>query len=140
MRLHVQMHSLPWLTLPPVFLRSHRHSSKKASLSRNLHVVAPSLVHTLSQEDNSILSVATCDDHIYSGSQNQNISVRLSLPCPTFIPRALTRFLQVWDSRTYTLQTQLRCHTGSVLALEYASDKHWLFSSSGVSRYPQSPN
>lgn len=40
--------------------------------------------------------------------------------------------LQVWDSRTYTLRTQLRGHTGSVLALEYASDKHWLFSSSGV--------
>ncbi|KAH9993855.1 Zn-dependent exopeptidase [Russula vinacea] len=83
------------------------------SLSRNLHAVAPSLVHTLSQEENSILSVATGDNHIYSGSQNQNISV--------------------WDSRTYTLRTQLRGHTGSVLALEYASDKHWLFSSSGDS-------
>lgn len=42
--------------------------------------------------------------------------------------------LQVWDNRTYSLQTQLRGHTGSVLALEYASDKHWLFSSSGVFR------
>ncbi|KAH9966153.1 Zn-dependent exopeptidase [Russula compacta] len=107
------MLSLPWLTLPPVFLRSRRHPSNPASLSRNLHSSTPSLVHTLSQEENSILSVATGDDHIYSGSQNQNISV--------------------WDSRTYTLQTQLRGHTGSVLALEYAPDKHWLFSSSGDS-------
>ena len=58
------------------------------------------------------------------------------LPCPTFLPRALADSvdLQVWDNRTYTLQTQLRGHTGSVLALEYASDKHWLFSSSGVFR------
>ncbi|KAF8470421.1 Zn-dependent exopeptidase [Russula ochroleuca] len=107
------MLSLPWLTLPSGFLRPQRRSSNPASLSRNLHAVAPSLVHTLSQEENSILSVATGDNRIYSGSQNQNISV--------------------WDSRTYTLQTQLRGHTGSVLALEYASDKHWLFSSSGDS-------
>ncbi|KAH9980925.1 Zn-dependent exopeptidase [Lactifluus volemus] len=80
------------------------------SLSRDLHAATPSLVHTLSQEENSILSVATDDDHIYSGSQNQNISV--------------------WDNRSYTLQTQLRGHTGSILCLEYASDKRWLFSSS----------
>ncbi|KAI0271199.1 Zn-dependent exopeptidase [Russula aff. rugulosa BPL654] len=107
------MQSLHSFTLPPVFLRSHCLSNDKASLSRNLHAVAPSLIHTLSQEENSILSVATGDDHIYSGSQNQSISV--------------------WDNQTYTLQTQLRGHTGSVLALEYASEKHWLFSSSGDS-------
>lgn len=129
---HLQMHSF---TLPPVFLRSHCPFNNKASLSRNLHAVAPSLVHTLSQEDNSILSVATGDDHIYSGSQNQSISVRRSfLSLPHFFPRKVADsvHLQVWDNQTYTLQTQLRGHTGSVLALEYASDKHWLFSSSGV--------
>jgi di- and tripeptidase len=65
----------PFLTLPPVFLRSHRHCSNEASLSRDLHAATPSLVHTLSQEENSILSVATDENHIYSGSQNQNISV-----------------------------------------------------------------
>jgi len=59
--------------------------------------------------------------------------VFLSFVAPAF--RAPTRLtLQVWDSRTYTLETLLRGHTGSVLALEYASDKHWLFSSSGVLR------
>ena len=84
------MHSLPWLTLPPVFLRSPCPSNK-ASLSRNLHAVAPSLVHTLSQEENSILSVATGDDHVYSGSQNQSISVRRSFRSATFLARALTR-------------------------------------------------
>lgn len=73
------MQSLPWLTLSPAFLRSYCPSFNKASLSRNLHAVAPSLVHTLSQEENSILSVATGDNHIYSGSQNQNISVRVNL-------------------------------------------------------------
>ena len=83
------MHSLPWLTLPPVFFLSHCPSNK-ASLSRNLHAVAPSLVHTLSQEENSILSVATGDDHIYSGSQNQSISVRRS-SLSLSRARALTR-------------------------------------------------
>ncbi|KAI9511084.1 Zn-dependent exopeptidase [Russula earlei] len=83
------------------------------SLSRNLHSATPSLVHTLSQEQNSILSVATGDNHIYSGSQDNIVSV--------------------WDSRTYTLQTQLTGHTGSVLALEYAQERRWLFSASGDS-------
>lgn len=91
------MQSLPQLTLPPIFLRSHcNSSSNKASLSRNLHAVAPSLVHTLRQEENSILSVATSDDHIYSGSQNQNISVRrsfLPLHCSLARARSLTRWL-----------------------------------------------
>jgi len=70
-----QMLALPWLTFPPVFF-SWRKPPNKASLSRNLHSAAPSLVHTLSQEHNSILSVATGDNHIYSGSQNNSISVR----------------------------------------------------------------
>ncbi|KAI0256992.1 Zn-dependent exopeptidase [Lactifluus subvellereus] len=105
------MQSDPFLTLPPV-LRSHRHHSNKASLSRDLRAATPSLVHTLIQEKNSILSVATDENHIYSGSQSQNISV--------------------WDNRTYTLQTQLRGHTGSVLSLEYTPDKRWLFSYSGM--------
>lgn len=100
----------PLLTLPPVFLR---RPTNEASLSRHLHAETPSLVHTLRQEDNSILSIATDENHIYSGSQDQNISV--------------------WDIRTYTLKTKLRGHTGSVLALEYAPDKRWLFSSSGDS-------
>lgn len=107
----IQMQSLPSLTLPPVFLRSHCHSSNKASLSRNLYAVAPSLVHTLSQEDNSILSVATSDSHIYSGSQNQNISVRpASFSCATIPPRALTGL----TCRSGTVATTLCRHNFEV--------------------------
>ena len=87
---YLNMQSPPSLTLPPVFLRSHCPSSNKASLSRNLQAVAPSLVHTLSQEENSILSVATGDDHIYSGSQNQSISVRCSFLSLLHFSRVLT--------------------------------------------------
>jgi len=61
-------------------------------------------VHTLSQEENSILSVATGDDHIYSGSQNQSISVRRSLPSlPSF---SLARVL-----------TRLTCRSGTVVPI-----------------------
>lgn len=41
--------------------------------------------------------------------------------------------LQVWDKYTFKLKQTLLGHTGSVLALEYAGDKEWLFSSSGTS-------
>lgn len=38
---------------------------------------------------------------------------------------------KVWDKTTFTLKTTLKGHTASVLALEYAPDKRWLFSASG---------
>jgi hypothetical protein len=135
------MQSPPSLTLPPVFLRSHGLSSDKASLSRNLHAVAPSLVHTLSQEENSILSVATGDDHVYSGSQNQSISVRLSLPhfsCAraltqltyrsgTFAPTPSRHNLEV-TRVAYSLSNTRRINTG-YLARQVCSVS--------IPRYPQ---
>ena len=39
--------------------------------------------------------------------------------------------LQVWDKATFTLKSTLQGHTGSVLALQYAPDRQWLFSASG---------
>jgi len=41
---------------------------------------------------------------------------------------------KVWDKHTFTLKTSLRGHTGSILALELAVEKGWLFSASGRSR------
>lgn len=43
---------------------------------------------------------------------------------------------KVWDRHKFTLKTSLRGHTGSILALEHAEEKGWLFSASGRS----SPN
>lgn len=40
---------------------------------------------------------------------------------------------QVWCRKTFQLVRTLREHTGSVLALEYASERDWLFSASGDS-------
>ncbi|KAI0823293.1 Zn-dependent exopeptidase [Trametes gibbosa] len=73
----------------------------------------PKLFHLLQQERNSVLSLAADDNNIYTGSQDGQISV--------------------WDKSTFKLKASLRGHTGSILALEYAPDKHWLFSASGDS-------
>ncbi|KAF8158262.1 hypothetical protein B0H34DRAFT_657084 [Crassisporium funariophilum] len=88
--------------------------SRTASLSRDLQSDAPSplLIHSLRESHSSVLSLAANDTFIFSGNQNQDISV--------------------WDKSTFQLKHTLRGHTGSVLALEYASDKKWLFSSSGI--------
>ncbi|KIY51443.1 Zn-dependent exopeptidase [Fistulina hepatica ATCC 64428] len=87
---------------------------RKASLSRDVESAPlPALVHSLHEEKNSVLSLAADDVRIFSGSQNNYISV--------------------WDKKSFTLTQTLQGHTGSVLALEYASDRKWLFSSSGDS-------
>ncbi|CDO74568.1 hypothetical protein BN946_scf184771.g4 [Trametes cinnabarina] len=73
----------------------------------------PQLFHSLHQEHSSVLSLAADAENIYTGSQDGQISV--------------------WDKATFKLKTVLGGHTGSVLALEYAADRHWLFSASGDS-------
>ncbi|KAI9064650.1 Zn-dependent exopeptidase [Trametes sanguinea] len=73
----------------------------------------PKLFHSLHQEHSSVLSLAADAESIYTGSQDGQISV--------------------WDKTTFKLKAVLRGHTGSVLALEYAADRHWLFSASGDS-------
>ncbi|KAJ7202821.1 hypothetical protein GGX14DRAFT_523684 [Mycena pura] len=90
-----------------------------ASLSRNLWeseaaagTFAPSLAHSL-HDQRSVLSLAASDLYIFCGSQSQDI--------------------QVWDRRSLRLKESLRGHTGAVLALAYAEDRKWLFSSSGDS-------
>lgn len=91
------------------------HIIPHPSLSRDLQSGAsgPLLVHSLYETRSSVLSLATNDTYIFSGSQNRDISV--------------------WDKYTFKLKQTLLGHTGSVLALEYAGDKEWLFSSSGDS-------
>ncbi|EJF61051.1 Zn-dependent exopeptidase [Dichomitus squalens LYAD-421 SS1] len=85
------------------------------SLSRSPSVVQhnPTLLHTLHQEHSSVLSLAADDRNIYTGSQDGQICV--------------------WDKHTFKLRAVLSGHTGSILALEYAPEKRWLFSASGDS-------
>ncbi|XP_006462650.1 hypothetical protein AGABI2DRAFT_179317 [Agaricus bisporus var. bisporus H97] len=74
---------------------------------------SPFLLHSLQHNKSSVLSLAATDKFIFSGSQTGDILV--------------------WDKQTFSLKNTLRGHTGSVLALEIAKDKAWLFSSSGDS-------
>lgn len=74
---------------------------------------SPLLVHSLGDENRSVLSLMADTEHIYAGGQCQDISV--------------------WSKQTCTLKTSLRGHTGSILALELAEEKRWLFSASGDS-------
>ncbi|KAJ7043858.1 hypothetical protein C8F04DRAFT_1070669 [Mycena alexandri] len=87
------------------------------SLSRNLwqsdaSPAIPTLLHSL-RERLSVLSLAASEQYIFCGSQSQDIPV--------------------WDKKTFRLKDNLRGHTGAVLALVYAEDRKWLFSSSGDS-------
>ncbi|KAI0726272.1 Zn-dependent exopeptidase [Fomitopsis betulina] len=86
-----------------------------ASLSRPLDTAErpPRLFHSLSQERNSVLSIAAGPNHLFSGGPNGDISV--------------------WCKETLKLKTILKGHTCSILALEYAADRQWLFSASGDS-------
>ncbi|KAL4080831.1 hypothetical protein J3A83DRAFT_4153384 [Scleroderma citrinum] len=88
--------------------------SSTASVSNPVpSLPSPALVHSLGDENRSVLSLVADTDHVYVGGQCQDISV--------------------WSKRSYTLKTSLRGHTGSILALELAEEKLWLFSASGDS-------
>ncbi len=132
------------LTCPtmPQVLPPHPHLSplakSLASLSRATVVVhqRPKLFHALHQEHSSVLSLAADDRNIYAGSQDGQISVCLAHPflsASIFILTSPSGVLwQVWDKYTFKLKAVLSGHTGSILALEYAPEKHWLLSASGI--------
>ena|ERR1700691_4190377 len=123
------MVSFPLTTNPP----------RPASVSRDLNSAAsiPRLSHSL-HDPNSVLSLSADTDHIFTGSQCFDISVSISRALFKLPSHALTKkYLKVWDKKSFTYKTSLVGHTGSILALEYAEDKKWLFSSSGMCfRFP----
>ncbi|KAG6372816.1 hypothetical protein JVT61DRAFT_7223 [Boletus reticuloceps] len=103
-----------FIRFDPRFLHPILMSSSEASVSKPApSLSSPRLLHSLRDENQSILSLMADDRHIFVGGQCQDISV--------------------WDKQSYTLRTSLRGHTGSILALELAEHKQWLFSASGDS-------
>ncbi|KAF9235175.1 hypothetical protein BU15DRAFT_78272 [Melanogaster broomeanus] len=76
---------------------------------------SPRVLHSLGDENKSVLSLMADARHIFAGGQCQDISV--------------------WDKQSYTLKTSLRGHTGSILTLELAEEKQWLFSASGMDQF-----
>lgn len=55
--------------------------SPKASLGQDLtrELPTPPLMHTLRQEESSVLSLAADEKHLFSGSQGYDIYVRLQI-------------------------------------------------------------
>ena len=110
----------------------YRDLPHPASLSRPFDAAErpPRLFHSLRQERNSVLSLAADPSHLFSGGPTGDISVRPPCLCAA---SSTDPSSQVWCKETLKLKTILRGHTGSILALEYAADKEWLFSASGAS-------
>ncbi|KAF9158078.1 hypothetical protein DFQ26_008012 [Actinomortierella ambigua] len=71
-------------------------------------------VHTLTQEENSVLSLAATPTLLFSGGQGVHASD-----------------IHVWDLEHFQLKANLKGHLGSILSLHMRSDGKWLFSSSG---------
>ncbi|KAK0539644.1 hypothetical protein OC835_001043 [Tilletia horrida] len=103
-------------SLPPAATGAAPPGSHTGSLmDDHLHHLHhhPTLFHSLSHHGSSVLAIAVDESaHIaYSASQSECIVV--------------------WDLLTLQERTRLKGHSASVLALELALDKGWLFSSSG---------
>lgn len=90
----------------------------------------PTLYHSLQQRDSSVLSLAADANHIYSGSQGDDINV--SQPPLIHALTLKSIAVKVWDKTSFRLKTALKGHTASVLALTYAPELQWLFSASGT--------
>lgn len=91
----------------------------------------PTLIHSLVDQKSSVLSLAATDKYIFSGSQNEDILVG-ALSLRNVPGHSFSGCPKVWNKDTFTLKTTLSGHEGSVLALEVARGKDWLFSSSGM--------
>lgn len=103
-------------------------SSSEASVYRPApSLSSPRSLHSLGDENKSVLSLMADSRHIFVGGQCQDISVGLFFSILPSVPQQQ----QVWDKLSYTLKTSLRGHTGSILALELVEHKQWLFSASG---------
>ncbi|KAF9940715.1 hypothetical protein BGZ65_006280 [Modicella reniformis] len=71
-------------------------------------------IHTLTQDEDSVLSLAATEALLFSGGQGAHLSD-----------------IHVWDLDHFRLRANLRGHLGSILCLTLREDGKWLFSSSG---------
>ncbi|KAI9321641.1 hypothetical protein BX666DRAFT_2017500 [Dichotomocladium elegans] len=95
---------------PPTFDHSHPQGNiSKVSGARPLYPTR--CVHTISHDNNSVLSLASNSKYLFSGSQSSKI--------------------HVWDLQNFSLVTTLVGHRGSVLGLCLSESQNWLFSCSG---------
>ncbi|KAF9584930.1 hypothetical protein BGW38_004625 [Lunasporangiospora selenospora] len=79
-----------------------------------MHVMGSQCFHTLTQEEDSVLSLAATENLLFSGGQGIHGSD-----------------IHVWDLEHFHLKANLKGHLGSILSLTTRDDGKWLFSSSG---------
>ncbi|KAF9916813.1 hypothetical protein BX616_002734 [Lobosporangium transversale] len=88
-------------------------SLSRPSLS-SLNGQSQQSIHTLTQEEDSVLSLAATETLLFSGGQGVHGSD-----------------IHVWDLAHFQLKANLKGHLGSILCLTLRADGRWLFSSSG---------
>ncbi|KAI8646812.1 WD40-repeat-containing domain protein [Parasitella parasitica] len=88
----------------PNSIRSNPFDNHPMKKTRCIHAIT-------NEDDNSVLSLASSEKYLFSGSQGSTI--------------------HVWSLDTFQLVTLLQGHHGSVLGLTISADQQWLFSSSG---------
>ncbi|KAG0002902.1 hypothetical protein BGZ79_002102 [Entomortierella chlamydospora] len=95
---------------------STRHETASLSRSSSFSVPngQPQCAHTLTQEEDSVLSLAATEKLLFSGGQGVHGSD-----------------IHVWDLEHFQLKANLKGHLGSILCLTLREDGKWLFSSSG---------
>ncbi|KAI1311038.1 hypothetical protein EDD11_003580 [Mortierella claussenii] len=94
-----------------------RHDTSSLSRSPSLPALssqAQQCIHTLTQEEDSVLSLAATETLLFSGGQGAHGSD-----------------IHVWDLEHFQLKANLKGHLGSILCLTLREDGKWLFSSSG---------
>ncbi|KAG0372836.1 hypothetical protein BGX24_012515 [Mortierella sp. AD032] len=94
-----------------------RQTMSSLSRSSSMHALsnnASHCLHTLTQEEDSVLSLAATEKLLFSGGQGAHGSD-----------------IHVWDLEHFRLKTNLKGHLGSILCLTLRDDGKWLFSSSG---------
>ncbi|GJJ72237.1 di- and tripeptidase [Entomortierella parvispora] len=89
-------------------------SLSRSSSSHGVSAQTSSCLHTLTQEENSVLSLAATEKLLFSGGQGAHGSD-----------------IHVWDLEHFQLKANLKGHLGSILSLTLREDGKWLFSSSG---------
>ncbi|KAI7828629.1 hypothetical protein BC939DRAFT_526712 [Gamsiella multidivaricata] len=95
---------------------SNRHDASSLSRSPSLsgNGIQAHCLHTLTQEEDSVLSLAATEKLLFSGGQGVHSSD-----------------IHVWDLEHFQLKANLKGHLGSILCLTLRGDGKWLFSSSG---------
>ncbi|KAI8596588.1 hypothetical protein EDD21DRAFT_419524 [Dissophora ornata] len=103
------------ISIPPGNTNNTHQATASLSRSPSLSGLGSQsqCIHTLTQEEDSVLSLAATETLLFSGGQGAHGSD-----------------IHVWDLEHFQLKANLKGHLGSILSLTLREDGKWLFSSS----------